>query len=235
MHVEGHIESGSGYSSGGGTSSGPRRTNRTPIGSAGTDMGSGMMGNPTMGGGMMMGIVQSDGSTMTPMGISSPFVSKLVNQSLSRLSEPAKPSAIFSMNGEPIINEQKNTNSFYLLFPESSPEIIQRTKNQQFVSNMSNGYNIPIQSQIQSTYEYNIPIQSQIQSTYVQDQISLQEFAIPINKFSDINSQITSQRISQRVVYATNIPVNKFADMGSVSNTTGVVIQSKPISLTKLV
>lgn len=69
MHVEGHIESGSGYSSGGGTSSGPRRTNRTPIGSTGTDMGSGMMGDPTMGGGMMMGMVQSDGSTMTPMGL----------------------------------------------------------------------------------------------------------------------------------------------------------------------
>jgi len=75
MHVEGHIESGSGYSSGGGTTpSGPRRTNRTPIGSAGTDMGSGMMGNPTMGSGVMMGMMASDGSTMTTMGVRSPDV-----------------------------------------------------------------------------------------------------------------------------------------------------------------
>jgi len=54
MYQEGRIEPGSGYSSGptGGRTTNTS-TNRTPFGSAGTDMGSGMMGNPTMGGRML--------------------------------------------------------------------------------------------------------------------------------------------------------------------------------------
>lgn len=236
MHQEGHIESGSGYSSGptGGRTTNTS-TNRTPFGSAGTDMGSGMMGNPTMGGEpMMVGMMGLSGTEMSTMGVRSPNVNMNlplasaipinVNENIQNLQQiQSFPVVGIGPNGIHF-HQDPVTGQMYRMTTEFHDRIrIINSKTSLFYDAVSNlkgkGIeNIFPNTNIISTKENNtykisdrqLLNDNNLSLISLQSTLSLQNIPYnKVNKYSDINTQTNFKSDT----YQSNIPLNVFSDL----------------------